>query len=204
MKREEIEVRRDRFRALAGDYAARAKALLADEDDRSVIYAALDLRFALEALIYDLACNYLDELPPPKALDWQAPKLLERLIEIDPFADSTAYLFTVSPVTGEREAMAADVRMDWKKLKERYQKLGSALHAPTIAKMETGKLRNMDNLRADCGDILAVVETVVASSMVIMGGSHFQIFVMNCACGQTIKRRTDPLFVHRENPSKGR
>ncbi|MCW1430022.1 hypothetical protein [Novosphingobium sp. JCM 18896] len=203
MDRNEIVQRREAFRSLARCYADCATRWLDDADERSAIYAALDLRFALEALAYDLASDYLEELGDPAALEWQAPKLIERLIGIDPYAGSTVYLSKVDPETGEKITVASDVRMDLKKLKIRYQKLNSALHAPTIAKVESGKPRSMDNLRHECRNILKIVEKVLGSQMMTGGVIHHQMFVMNCACGTVVKRRTDPLFFHRDDPSKG-
>lgn len=203
MEAGDVVQRREAYRALARDYAARAAKLLNDDDDRSVIYAALELRFALEALAYDLACNYLTELGETTNLEWQAPKLIERLKGIDPFVDSTVYVGSVHPETGIQTTVASDVRMDLKKLKTRYQTLGSALHAPAIAKVESNKPRNMENLRADCREIMTVVEAVLASTVIVGGGTHHPVFQMNCQCGKVIKRRTDPLFVHRDDPAKG-
>jgi hypothetical protein len=203
MDADEVAERREAFRLLARGYADQTTKLLADEDERSTIYAALELRFALEALAYDLACNYLEELGETKTLEWQAPKLIERLKGIDPWADNAVYVTGVHPETGEKVLMGTDMRMDLRKLKQRYQKLNSALHAPTIAKVESGKPRDMKRLRADCLDVLSVVELVLASTAMVGGGTHYPVFQMNCQCGKVIKRRTDPLFVHRDDPTRG-
>ncbi|GJD76582.1 hypothetical protein [Methylobacterium goesingense] len=203
MDKNEVWRRQDEFRALAQNSAERARTLLAEDDDRSVTYAALELRFGLEALIYAHAINYLDELGDPKRLDWQAPKLLEQLIDIDPFADSTMFLRAVDPITGERHNVGIERRLDLKKLKKRYYKLGNALHAPSIASMDIKNHKNKTEWRSYCQEIIAVIDEVLASSAAVAGGAHCQIFQMNCSCGTVIRRRTDPLFVHRVDNTKG-
>ncbi|AWN40600.1 hypothetical protein [Methylobacterium durans] len=166
-------------------------------------YAALELRFGLEALIYAHAINYLDELGDPRRLDWQAPKLLEQLIDIDPFADSTVFLRAVNPTTGERHDVGIERRLDLKKLKKRYYKLGNALHAPSIASMAADERKDMTEWRSYCQEIIAVIDEVLASNATVTGGTHYQIFQMNCSCGTVVKRRTDALFVHRDDHTKG-
>lgn len=194
--------RRDEFRALAQRSADQARKLLASNDERSVIYAALELRLGLEALIYGHAINYLDELGDLKRLDWQAPKLLERLLEIDPFADSTVFIREVDDQTGEYRDIGSEARLDFKKLKKRYYKLGNALHAPSIVSLLKGEANTTD-WRAECGNIIEVIDEVLASTATVPGGTHYPVFQMDCACGTLVKRRTDPLFVHRGNPAKG-
>lgn len=203
MDRHEVWRRQDDFRRLAQTSAERARALLAGDDDRSVAYAALELRFGLEALIYAHAINYLDELGEARRLDWQAPKLLEQLLEIDPFADCTVFLRAVDPTTGEQHGVGIERRLDLKKLKKRYYKLGSALHAPSIASMAAGNWNDLGDWRSYCHEIIATIDRVIASNALVTGGTHYQVFEMNCSCGTVVNRRTDPIFVHRDDPTKG-
>ncbi len=65
----------------------RAKAELESGDDERLKYAALELRMALESLIYDRALIYKDEFPPREYETWQPRKLLAVLLEIDENAD---------------------------------------------------------------------------------------------------------------------
>ena len=50
-------------------------------------YAALELRMALESLVYERADSYREELPGRALYTWQPGKLLKMLLEIDPLAD---------------------------------------------------------------------------------------------------------------------
>lgn len=202
MNHDDVWSRRDEFRTLAQGSANQARKLLASNDERSVIYAALELRLGLEALIYGHAINYLDELGDPKRLDWQAPKLLERLLEIDPFADSTVFIREIDDQTGEFRDIGSEARLDFKKLKKRYYKLGNALHAPSIAGLLKGEASTTD-WRAECSKIIEVIDQVLASSAMVTGGTHYPVFQMDCACGTIVKRRTDPLFIHRADRAKG-
>lgn len=51
-------------------------------------YAALDLRMAMEAIVYDRALSFKDEFPEREYDTWQPKRIMTILIEIEP----TAYL----------------------------------------------------------------------------------------------------------------
>lgn len=67
----------------------RAIALLASGIDEQLRYAALELRFAMEALTYDRAQAYVQEIPPDEMATWQPDKVIKVLLKIDPTADSS-------------------------------------------------------------------------------------------------------------------
>jgi hypothetical protein len=56
---------------------------MAASDDR-LRYAALELRFAMEAVTYDRALAFRDEISPEEYKTWQPRKLMQILHDIDP------------------------------------------------------------------------------------------------------------------------
>lgn len=78
------------FRHEAKKAIDKAKNELASEDDFRLRYVALELRMALECLIYDISKSYRDELSEKDFDKWQPKKLLEVMIEIDPSVEKSS------------------------------------------------------------------------------------------------------------------
>jgi hypothetical protein len=87
------------FRQLARDSLARAKEELAANNPHRLRYAALELRDAAEALTYDRALAFADDIPPEEYNTWQPRKLMRVLVEIDPSINITK---TISVDTQEQ------------------------------------------------------------------------------------------------------
>ena len=79
--------KRIEYRGAASNALVRAKAELASTDAHRIRYAALELRFAMEALTYDRALAYEEEIPPSEYNTWQPRKVMSLLLEINPTAD---------------------------------------------------------------------------------------------------------------------
>jgi hypothetical protein len=75
------------FRRLAQESLARAKEELAANTPDRLRYAALELRNAMEALTYQRALAFKDDIPPEEYKTWQARKLMALLVDIDPSID---------------------------------------------------------------------------------------------------------------------
>jgi hypothetical protein len=151
------------YRSMARARRDAARSLLAEGRDESVIYAALELRKSLEALVYELSESYVDDLPKDH-VDWQPRKLLQRLLEIDPDADSTQ---TIS-ITPYREGattieLGTDYRLSLQFIKKRYDALGNFLHTPTPAQLASSASPAPETIRRKCEEIFAEVEKVLAS-----------------------------------------
>jgi len=69
---------------------ARARTELAADDPHRLRYAALELRDAMEALTYDRALAFKDDIPPEEYKTWQPRKLMAVLLEIDPSIGMTS------------------------------------------------------------------------------------------------------------------
>jgi hypothetical protein len=69
------------FRAEARKALNRARSELESGDDARLKYAALELRLAMEAITYDRARTYRNEMPPQEYDTWQPRKLMQLLID---------------------------------------------------------------------------------------------------------------------------
>lgn len=102
-------------------------------DDDDLIDAALRLRMAMEALTYERAAIYDDDLGPEQMKTWQPKRLMDRMLEIDPQADKAAMLsFGIEPSYGETPEkmtlLGTEHVLNLATLKKHYDALGSYLH----------------------------------------------------------------------------
>lgn len=74
------------YRDTARHALARAKTELASGDPDRLVYAALEIRKAMEAVTYGRAKSYEDEIPKVQYRTWQPRKIVEYLTKIDPKA----------------------------------------------------------------------------------------------------------------------
>ncbi len=180
------------YRNQAREYLKRAKGEIETGEDHRLIYAALDLRFAIEALTYDRAQAYQDELPPTEYKTWQPRKLLALLLEIDPTADKGGSLaIGVEDTEGEPAAemvpFGTETVFDLSLLKKHYDAIGNFLHVPTLAQAEKAPPAP-EKFRQRCSQIANYVEKVLASPVWnITLGSFATIDCQNC--GAKIRKR---------------
>lgn len=90
------------YLALASQSLKQAKAIREIGGDRVDTYAALELRHAFEALIYERAIDYLADLSREDVRLWQPHLLLQRIVEIDPTADITIEM-SMERTPGEKD-----------------------------------------------------------------------------------------------------
>jgi hypothetical protein len=154
------------YRSEAKNSLRRAKHEIDKGDDERLKYAALELRMALESLIYKRASLYSEELSGKKLSTWQPKILLELLLKIDPNADkSTSVSYgieeeqgksaqTMTPLGNERVLSLAEI-------KRYYVRLSSFVHAPTLEQI--GKRASPETIRTRCNEIIEILEQVLAS-----------------------------------------
>ena len=75
------------FREMARQTVEAAKAKLSTNCESDVVDAALRLRMSLEALTYERAMKYAEDLGPERMKTWQPKQLMDRILEVDPHAD---------------------------------------------------------------------------------------------------------------------
>ena len=140
------------YRSLARQATDRAQALLTTGVDDQLRYAALELRFAMEALTYDRAQAYAKEIPPEEVATWQPDKVMKVLLEIEPTADSS-YTLRIGrePYPGgtpaQMHTLGTDTVFSLADLKKHYHAVGSVLHTPTMQQMEQAKPLDVAKLR---------------------------------------------------------
>lgn len=158
------------YRAEAIKALKRAKHEMASQDDSRVRYAALELRMALEGLIYEVSKSYQEELSDIDFNTWQPKKLLELLIEIDPTADqSSEWRIGVQNEKGQLPAamtcLGVDRKLTLQQIKKFYDRLGSYLHSPTIKQLTNNKAPDFTKLQNSCEELVHILENVLTSEM---------------------------------------
>lgn len=158
------------FRQLARESLGRAKAELAANDEHRLRYAALELRFAMEAITYDRALAFQDDIPPEEYKTWQPRKLMGVLIDIDPSIGMTSTIaFGCEEEYGKpapRENMrvlGTDHVFTLANLKTHYDAIGSYLHMPCLEQVIPGNMPDPKKLQTRCECIIGLVETVLNS-----------------------------------------
>lgn len=131
------------FRNKARKTLEKAETELASNDDSRLKYAALELREAIEAITYDKAQSYQQELLPTEYATWQPRKLMQLLLEIDPSADKpTALSFGLEEEYGkpakEMQLLGKEEPLTLTNIKKHYDALGSFLHMPTLDQLNKG------------------------------------------------------------------
>ena len=174
----------------------RAREHLAEPKGGRVRYAALELRFALESLVYERAGSYTEELPGSALQTWQPGKLLKILLEIDPFADKSASLSI-----GEEEeygkpapqmhSLGRDRVLTLKEIKTYYDRLGSYLHEPTPEQVDAGKCASEGKMLDRCRELVEIIDEVLSSPVYNL---NFRVTSkIQCGkCENTITRRLPP------------
>ena len=113
----------------------RAKLLLQKKEDDATIYAALELRQCIEAILYEKIKGYAKYVPGVVFEKWQPAHILKTLLQFEPDADED---FNLSFGLENKHGIAKgplqllgrhkSFKMRW--LQRNYNKLGSYLHVP--------------------------------------------------------------------------
>ena len=158
------------FRNAARAALTKAKARMSAGSEDDIRYAALQLRMSLEALTYERAMAYAEDLGPDRMKTWQPRQLMNRMLEVDPVADRAVTLSVgKEPSLGERpesmRLLGTDNVLKLDTLKENYDALGSYLHTPTLRQIERGRVPDMARLMVRCETIIEAVELVLSSEV---------------------------------------
>jgi hypothetical protein len=178
---------------MATDALERAKVLFASHSDETLRYVALELRLALEFITYDRAQAYQDEIPREVYETWQPSRLMQILIEIDPYADQPSSIsLGIQEDTGipakDMKFLGTDNALSLEKIRKNYSALGSYLHSPTLKQQTEIGTQNFDKLRERAKNLIEVLETVLSSE--IWNVKFGPRLTTKCNwCGATIIRR---------------
>ena len=111
----------------------------ASPSPEALLYAALDVRMAMEALTYERAQVYSEELPASVYETWQPRKLMRQLLDLDPNADQGGTLSIGQEENGQpakvMTIMGTEKVLSMAAIKRHYDALGSYLHTPTLAQI---------------------------------------------------------------------
>jgi hypothetical protein len=187
------------YRHVARNALGRAKQQLEniDGDDHPLRYAALELRLALESIIYERAESYKEELSGKKLSTWQPKKLLSLLIEIDHSADKSSILsFGLEEEYGKpakiMKSLGKERVLSLSEIKKYYDRLGSYLHTPTLDQVALGKGATPVGIRTRCIEVTEILEQVLASP--IFNVNFNVTSTITCGkCGTKIVRRIPPV-----------
>lgn len=180
------------YRNQASSHLTNAKTELATGEDHRLRYSALELRFAMEALTYERAKAFKDELPPSELETWQPRKLLISLLEIDDTADkdSSLAIGVEEEFGGEAPVMSSlgtETVFNLRMLKKHYDAMGNYLHVPTLNQAENSP-PSSEKLRKRCTDIVDYLEKVLSSPVWNVNFAHFSS--LKCEnCGTNIRKR---------------
>jgi hypothetical protein len=171
----------------------RAEEELEKNDDERIKYAALELRLAIEAITYDRAASYKEELPPSAYETWQPKHLVDLILDIDPNAYQSSSLSvgvetTLGVPPEEASHLGIDKVLNMKALKKYYHALGNHLHMLTIKQQQTNYYVNKDTLRKLCNDIADCIRDALSSNIYNI---NFRVFAQQeCIdCGKNIIKR---------------
>lgn len=189
------------FRHMSHESLARAKAELAANDSSRLRYAALELRDAMEALTYDRALAFQDDIPPEEYKTWQPGKLMSALLEIDPSIGMTSTIafgpeeeYGKPAPQANMKLLGTDYVFTLADIKGHYHALGSFLHMPSLEQVLSGNLPDSAKLRERCETVVGLVEKVLSSRVwnstigVIATLDH----CMNDDCKQPLRKRMPP------------
>jgi hypothetical protein len=146
-------------------------------DTNRLRYAALELRMALEALVYERAMNHAKNAAWKMLSQWQPKKLLRLLLEIDPYADKDA-IISVGEPTREGQppsvmhGMGRERVLKLKEVESYCDRLGSYLHTPTKDQVDASEPVSAEKILAICRELAAILKEVFHSQII---NSDFKI-----------------------------
>ncbi len=181
----------------------RARKLIEEGTPESLRYACLEMRYCIEAICYEKASLYKNQLSESEIKTWQPKKLIEILLEFDPNVNDSHNLRMWSEnedgskdqlvFSGHHKALPTSI------LRKHYNKLGSYLHTPTISKKnKTSTQQKSEELKKYLELIILPIEESTKSTCI----SNFAVTVStHCQkCGELLIRncekvKKDPLVV---------
>lgn len=163
----------------------RIRNLMGSNEDRQLLYAALELRFVMESIAFRQLDQYAEEVRVRLAKEWNASRIVRMLAQLDETSDQTAEFSFATELlanTGQENVALQDLdfmaigsanRVPWRRFHKAYNSLGSFLH---LASDGNNRLPARETL-------IPIVDMLehVADSSVIAALNHF--VTANCTCG---------------------
>jgi len=192
----------------------RIKALLEEDTEASVTYAALEARLALEKVCYDRLRQRHDYISHDQLRKWQPGAVVNTLIkEVDEHLGETMTLSIgtnpaqagVKPEDEEFVEVGTEIGFNPKRIAKMWQALAKlALHVrlPEHKGDHIAEYGDKAQIRAKVAGVVAELERLAKGTMTFSGLGAEVSF--DCSCGETNKRRAKLLrngqHVHCINP----
>ena len=148
----------------------RAHRLLSTEDDNSFRYACLELRFCIEAIVYEKLETYSEYIPAKVFTKWQPNHALKILMQFEPEADQdftlTVYPESESGIPTNNKIYIGkhnSFKLNW--LTKNYNILGSYLHVIMGKQKEQETKEELSNIRKNVVRILWEVKRILDSEI---------------------------------------
>lgn len=171
------------YRRMAQLACERAKQELAGSDDR-LPHAAMELRLALEALVYDRAIAFKDVLGEIDGRFWQPQKILEKLVSLDEVLEQPIGIsvqLAANEASGEYSEMGKDVPITSKEIRKNYHALGNFVHTPTPDQVRHGGQPAAARIRAKCEDCLSILECQLNATLWNVKAGY-NVYLGDCGC----------------------
>lgn len=177
------------YKTLARTAVSSAKSELKSGDDHRLKFAALELRFGIEALTYHRLLMYKDEIPSTEYAKWQPHKVLEMLLSIYADVDKPSVISITKEGSGRTFTLGHDTPVSLAHIKEHYSALGSYLHTPALNQIEKGRVTpDYSRMRKRCEAVVEVLDRALQSNTWSNFGNFSKL--ANChECGKPVRRR---------------
>lgn len=166
----------------------RAKSLIAEGTAVSLRYAALELRFCMEAVTYEKLEASAKHIPPHILETWQPPQAVKMLLEHEPKADKGFVVFAgieeeYGKPSENMQFVGEHKTFDLSWLRKHYNKLGSYLHY--LHGSKNAKRETTDSIRKYLQQVCDEVGEVLKGD--ILGGWLDQVYEFECGqCRQLV------------------
>jgi hypothetical protein len=174
------------------DYTDRIRALIDDNSEASLTYAALEARLAIERICYErlrLAHNYIsaDDLR-----SWKPQYVVQTLMEMVDSKIASEWTLSIGSEPGDnpKEYLEVGVQkgFDPKKLSRLWQTMGSFLHnrVPKNQHELISHYSDAEKILPKLNEVLLELDRIGQGTM--MTAMVFEQISFECSCGQTNKR----------------
>lgn len=152
----------------------------------------------MEAVTYDRALAFKEEIPPEEYKNWQPRKLMAVLTDIDPSLVMTSTIAVGIETEHGKPAAREDMQFlgtdqvfTLRDLKAHYDAIGSYLHMPSLEQLQAGKIADPQKLITRCEAIITALEDVLNSSVYNVTVGNFALLdeCMNEQCQRPIRKR---------------
>jgi len=180
------------FRQLARQYTESAKQQLQRSDESGLRCACLELRMAVEALVFDSLKMYLDDVPANVVMEkWTPRQVLSELLKIDKHADQSITLQMGPEASGQLEMVGRERRFTLRWADKAHNALSSFLHSPTINQVRSNSVPDAQTIKRKAEEIVSELDAVLISEI---WNLNFRSTVsFPCDCGFVIRRRETTL-----------